>query len=155
MIYAHSTEAWWSSQAKNILELLLERLINDLLQAVIIKFHHFKIILKILLCLEIANTGVQSCHVREWKPEAYCVKWLGFKMLNADSEKSILIFQNSLRPLLLKNTENMHLSKMVKTAKPISKSLYTDKTRRGKKERKYLPRMFFCLFFGLFFCHNY
>lgn len=73
-------------------------------------------------------------------------------MLKADSEKSILMFQNSLRPLLLKNTENMHLSKMVKTAKPISKLLYTDKTRRGKKERKYLPRMlFFCLFVWLLF----
>lgn len=29
----------------------------------------------------------------------------------------------------------MHSSKMVKTAKPISRSLYTDKTRREKKER--------------------
>ena len=29
----------------------------------------------------------------------------------------------------------MHLSTMVKTAKPKSRSLYMDKTRRGKKER--------------------
>lgn len=39
----------------------------------------------------------------------------------------------------------MHLSKMVETAKPVIYSglLYTDKTHRGKKERKSLTRLFF------------
>lgn len=50
-------------------------------------------------------------------------------------------------PPLGKNTENMHSSKMVKTAKPKSRSLYTDETRRGKKERKSLPRLGFFFFF--------
>lgn len=38
----------------------------------------------------------------------------------------------------------MHSSKMVKTAKPISRSLYTNKTRRGKKERKSFFVVLFC-----------
>lgn len=32
---------------------------------------------------------------------------------------------------------------MVETAKPTSRSLYTDKTHRGKKERKSLPTLGF------------
>lgn len=41
----------------------------------------------------------------------------------------------------------MHLSMMVETAKPVIYSglLYTDKTHRGKKERKEI----------FFFCHSY
>lgn len=41
-----------------------------------------------------------------------------------------------LLPPLGKNSENMHSSKMVETAKPISRSLYTDETHRGEERKE-------------------
>lgn len=61
--------------------------------------------------------------------------------------EKLLMSQTLYLPLFLPliKTQNMHSSKMVKTAKPISRLLYTDKTQRGKKEKEIFTQIGFFL----------